>query len=70
MMNVNGCSTCENGKQKYEIFYSRTLKKYMCQYEYRTPDGKLFTCVSQSLKQAVEKRNIWLERQKELIQCG
>jgi len=61
---VNGCSTCPKGEERFEKFYSRILKRYLYQYDYRHPDGELFSCASKSLDECREKRDKWL-RQKE-----
>lgn len=55
-----GCSTCPAGQEWHETFYSDILKGQRVQYDYRTPDGKLFSCIARSLEQAREKRNAWL----------
>lgn len=56
---VNGCSTCPAGGEQYEQYHSpRGLR---VQYDYRTPEGALFTCVVKSLEEAREKRDKWLE---------
>jgi len=57
---VNGCST-KKGQESYQYFSSRTGKKTFVQYDYRTPEGKLFTCVSENLSLARQQKNIWLQ---------
>ncbi len=57
---VNGCSTCPAGGERYEEYYSPTLDRNRVQYEYRTWDGTLFTCIANSLVEARDKRDRWL----------
>lgn len=54
----NGCSTCPDGEERTEIF-SRNGKEYV-QYDHRTPDGTLFSCVAPSLEVARQKYANWL----------
>lgn len=60
---INGCSTCPVGKENYEFFTvnlgRNTYRKV--QYDYRHTDGELFSCVANSLDEAREKKNKWLE---------
>jgi hypothetical protein len=58
---VKGCSTCPPGQEQYEIF--RHGRKMKVQYDYRTPQGKLFSTVSPSLYDARVARDAWLETQ-------
>jgi len=64
---VNGCSTCPNGGEQYESYTSRVLGKNIkrVQYDYRTPEGKLFACVAKSLVEARARRDKWLKEQAE-----
>lgn len=51
-MNINGVSTCkEHGSEHYEHFISRRHghRHQFVQYDYRTLDGELFTCVRDTL---------------------
>lgn len=57
---VNGCSTCPPGDERYERFYSPVLRKCLVQYDYRTPGGDLFSCVAPTLEACRERRNRWL----------
>lgn len=54
----NGCTTCQLGKEQYEIFTVRG-KKYV-QYDYRTESGELFACVKSTLEECGQKRDEWL----------
>ena len=62
-MTVNGVSVCPTGEERYEYFNltprPRKRNRY-CQYDYRTPDGKLFSCVAPTLDKCREKRDAWL----------
>jgi len=58
---VNGCSTCERGQERWETFYSPTLRGKRVQYDYRAEDGKLFSCIAKTLDAARAKRDAWLE---------
>lgn len=59
---INGCSTTANGSEQYEDFYSVITRGMRVQYDYRTPEGKLFSCVAKSLDEARQRRNKWLEK--------
>jgi hypothetical protein len=56
-----GCSTAQPGKEQYEEFYSSMSQGWRVQYDYRTPEGKLFSCVAKSLEAARAKRDEWFE---------
>lgn len=59
---INGCSTCQAGREQYE-FYTQTVgrkRRRLVQYDYRTPDGQLFSCVAASLEDARGRRDTWL----------
>lgn len=60
---VNGCSTCFNGTESYEEFYSNISKKKMVQYDYRTPSGLLFSTCAPNLDVARSRRDKWLSEQ-------
>lgn len=49
----------QNGDEQYEEFYSFTLKKYFIQFDYRTMDGELFSCVAKNLSDAHKKLDDW-----------
>jgi hypothetical protein len=61
---INGCSTTARGQEQYEEYYSSIAREYRIQYDYRTPEGKLFSCVAKTLEAARAKRDAWLEKQK------
>lgn len=64
-MSEGGVSTTKAGEEKYEKFTTRVGRKSrtMYQYDYRTPDGELFSCVAPSLEACRMRRDSWLEKQ-------
>lgn len=60
---VNGTSTCPKGKEQFEA-YKTSDKNIRVQYDYRTPEGKLFSTVKPTLKECREARDKWLKEQK------
>ena len=58
---VNGCSTTAAGQEQWEDYYSIVTRRNLVQYDYRTPEGKLFSCVAQSLTVARARRDAWLK---------
>ena len=61
----NGVSTCRPGEEKFEFFETKLGHQSACrlQYDYRTPDGMLFSCIAKSLNEARAKRDAWLAEQ-------
>jgi len=57
---VNGCSTCPAGEEQWEERTSVIGGTTMVQYDYRTPGGRLFSCVAPSLEQCRRARDTWL----------
>lgn len=55
--------TCKPGQEQWEVFYSQMSKDKRVQYDYRTPDGKLFSCIAKTLEYARKKRDNWLKSQ-------
>jgi hypothetical protein len=54
------------GQEQYEMFSpsgraGRNGERH-CQYDYRGPDGELFSCVAASLEAAREKCRVWREK--------
>jgi hypothetical protein len=45
---VRGCSTCKPGQENFEVF--RMRGKEYCQYDYRTPEGVLYSTVKPTLE--------------------
>lgn len=60
---VNGCSTTLAGQEQYEQYYSHLMHAWRYQYDYRTPEGKLFSTTALSLEKCREKRDAWLKQQ-------
>lgn len=60
---INGCSTTQLGREQWEEFYSPIARDTRIQYDYRTPTGKLFSCVAKTLEQVRQRRDKWLKKQ-------
>lgn len=61
----NGCSVCEAGKENYTTFTAmgrRSRGTVFYQYDYRTPEGDLFSCVGSDLDDCRRKRDEWLSK--------
>jgi hypothetical protein len=64
-MTVGGVSTCPTGTEQYE-YYTTTIRRKrvrLCQYDYRLPNGKLFSTVRPTLIECRALRNEWLKTQ-------
>ena len=62
-MTINGVSTCtEAGTEKYENFQMGIgrLKRTLVQYDYRSENGELFSCVKPTLDECRAARDKWL----------
>lgn len=61
-INHNGCSVCAAGCENYTTFTTRLGRKSVkrVQYDYRTPEGVLFSCVGKDIEDCRRKRNEWL----------
>ncbi len=55
-------STCPRGEEQYEPYYSDISKSFYVQYDYRTPDGTLFSCVAKDLDICRRRKEEWLEK--------
>ena len=68
-MTEGGVSTTEAGQEQYEEFKTRLGRKTVTrvQYDYRTPDGELFSCVGADLAACRAKRDAWLAKQDESV---
>lgn len=55
---IQGCSTCPRGEERYEVYHSSAGERV--QYDYRTRNGSLFSCVAKTLKDARRKRDAWI----------
>ena len=58
----------EPGKEQFEQFYDRVMKRYRFQYDYRDMDGNLFSCVASNLELARHRKTIWLKDKQVAIQ--
>lgn len=56
---INGCSTTQAGKEQFEEYEHRGQTFF--QYDYRHPNGDLFSCVAKSVIEAQAKRDLWME---------
>ena len=55
---IKGCSTCPAGQEQYEEFNTR--KGTRIQYDYRHPNGELFSAIAKTLEEARAERDRWL----------
>ena len=61
-INQNGCSVCGKGEEIYTSFrLEYRPNQLFYQYDYRSNDGDLFSCVSPTLAQCREKRDKWVQ---------
>lgn len=64
-----GVSRCASGEERYEFFtvsdpvVRRRDGGERVQYDYRTPEGKLFSTVAKTLEICRERRDAWLQEQ-------
>lgn len=65
---VYGCSTCPAGEERFEEFKTRLgrMPVVMVQYDYRTPDGRLFSTVARTVEVCRGRRDAWLGGYKEV----
>lgn len=56
---IKGISTCKKGEEHFEFFKSIINKKRLIQYEYRSNEGELFTCVAPTLEECRRKMHSW-----------
>ena len=65
-INHNGCSVCAAGSENYTIFTARLGRKSVkrVQYDYRTPEGELFSCVGKDIEDCRRKRDEWVRTNK------
>lgn len=68
-MSQNGVTTTRTpGQEQYEYYtvparMTRDRKSHKrCQYDYRAPDGELFSCTAKSLEECRAKRDAWLAK--------
>ena len=55
---INGCSTTAPGTESYESFIVKGT--IYIQYDYRTPEGKLFSTVGIDIETCRRRLNTWL----------
>lgn len=65
---LHGVSQCPPGGEQWEEFASELLSRgrrklpvMRVQYDYRKPDGKLFSTIAPTLEEARKRRDAWLE---------
>lgn len=59
------------GHDQYEPYWSAPHRDICIQYDYRTRDGRLFSCIAKDLQRACAKRDAWLiENGYDLIDDG
>ena len=52
----------QNGQEQHEEYYSNIARKYKVQYDYRDTNGKLFSCIRNTLAECRIARDLWLEK--------
>ncbi|MDY5968649.1 MAG: DUF3873 family protein [Bacteroidales bacterium] len=59
---INGCSTCPKGEERYETFKMKIGRKVVkrVQYDYRHKNSELFSTVKPTLEECRAARNAWL----------
>jgi predicted transcriptional regulator len=57
---ARGCSTCPAGSERWEEFEAGG--RVWVQYDYRTPEGRLFACIARTVEEARQKRDAWLAK--------
>ncbi len=57
----------KNGQSHHEYFYSKIKRMKLCQYDYRSNTGKLFSCVGKSLEECVSKMERWAKEESDAI---
>ena len=65
-INQNGCSVCAAGSENYTTFTARLGRKSVkrVQYDYRTPEGELFSCVGKDIEDCRRTRDEWVRTNK------
>jgi hypothetical protein len=65
MNDERGHSMVQPMEERYEEFYSCTLRETRVQYDYRTLDGHLFSCIAKTLEDARARRDAWIAKHNE-----
>ncbi|MFH1633294.1 MAG: DUF3873 family protein [Chloroflexota bacterium] len=60
---IKGCSTTAKGVEQWEEYTSAISGREMVQYDYRTLEGRCFSCVAPSVEVARTRRDAWLRRE-------
>lgn len=60
---TGGCSVCEKGQENYTTFVAGAFRgtEYY-QFDYRTPEGELFSTIAKSLEECRKQRDEWLQK--------
>ena len=59
-MTINGVTTTNApGQEQYEKYKCKVTKKIRYQYDYRHPDGELFSCTKPTLEACRAARDEW-----------
>ena len=61
-------SDCRPGREQHQEYYSELAGRRQVHYDYRTPDGTLFTCIDNTLADCQARRNAWLVERAESAQ--
>ncbi len=56
---IQGCSTCPKGQERYEHYRNGNGFDRL-QYDFRTNDDRLFSCIAKTLEDARKRRDAWL----------
>lgn len=59
---MNQSTRLQKNEERYHEYYSATLKRMMVQYDYRSTDGELFSCIASSLEEARKRRDDWMAK--------
>ncbi len=59
---------CPPGQSKHQMVYSRQTGTDVCHFNYRHPDGGLFSCIRPTLADCQAARNAWLVERAEAAQ--
>jgi hypothetical protein len=58
----NGCSVCEKGREKYTKCVLGAFRgRIYYQYDYRHPDGELFSTLRETLDECRTERDKWVQ---------
>lgn len=63
-INQNGCSVCAAGQENHTTYNTKIGRKSVkrMQYDYRTPEGELFSCIGTNLEDCRRKRDEWISK--------